>query len=322
MADEPRDIKTLVDTAGKPRKPGKPNSGVVDVDFAGESAARLKFEDRIQATEDFDQLVYGLAEEIKAAKLRKATRETLLKQVAKKAGVSLESLREQPRRPGGGGPPGGGRASADHLPYEIDGHQIWLFDDEGRRPLCNFVATITEETLHDNGLEEEVLFRIEGRLHDGTPLQPVEIPASKYPALSWVASAWGARAVVYAGTSIKDHTRVAVQVLSPNIKRRTVYGHTGFRKIGGEWLYLHSGGAIGAEGHRTDIEVRAGEGHMKRYRFETDVGGDLGADIRSSLRLLDIAKEENPALGVVLLASVYRAPLGEAAVISVYAKLI
>ncbi|HYE35387.1 cell wall-binding protein [Methylocaldum sp.] len=227
--------------------------------------------------------------------------------------ISLDKAKvsrtKKSRRSGGGG----GRASADHLPYEIDGNQIWLYDDEGRRPLCNFVATITEETLHDNGLEEEVLFRIEGRLRDGTPLPPVEIPASKYPALSWVSSAWGARAVVYAGTSIKDHTRVAIQVLSPNIKRRTVYGHTGFRKIAGEWLYLHAGGALGAAGHRADVEVRTGEGHMKRYRFDA-AAGDLRADIRSSLKLLDIAPD-NPGLGVVLLASVYRAPLGEAAVI-------
>jgi hypothetical protein len=316
MADEPRDIKNAIDGAEKPRKSPKPNKEkpVTVVNFAEENAARLEFERRIKETEDFDRLVYGLAVEIQAAKLRKATTSSLLKLIAKKAKVSFESLREPPPKGGGSGdgPRGGGRSDGDFLPYEIVGNQIFLFDDEGRRPLCNFVATITEEIIHDNGLEEDTLFRIEGRLSNGIPLPPIEVPSTKYPGMAWVTGLWGARALVHAGTSIKDHLRAAIQGLSTGFERRTVYGHTGWRKIGEQWVFLHGGGAIHAGGHRADIEVRAGEGHMKRYIFEADGGGDPCADVRSSLRLLDISTH-NPALGVVLLASVYRAPLGGAA---------
>ena len=37
-------------------------------------------------------------------------------------------------------------------------------------------------------------------------------------------------------------------------KRRTVYTHTGWRKIGGQWTYLHQGGAVGTEGVSVDLE--------------------------------------------------------------------
>jgi len=129
--------------------------------------------------------------------------------------------------------------------------------------------------------------------------------------MSWVAE-WGTRALIHAGSSIREHLRVAIQALEPCENRRTVYGHTGWRKLGDEWVFLHGGGAVGAAGCREDVEVKAGEGHMKRYRLGAAGGGDLRADIRSSLRLLDISSQ-NPALGVVLLAGAYRAPLGEAA---------
>ncbi|MEI7870230.1 MAG: hypothetical protein WCI11_20295 [Candidatus Methylumidiphilus sp.] len=53
---------------------------------------------------------------------------------------------------------------------------------------------------------------------------------------------------------------------------------------------------------------------MRHYRFEDEGGGDLCADVRASLRLLDISASNRP-VGVVALADSYRAPLGEAALI-------
>ncbi len=328
---EPGDIKTLVDTA-KPAKPGKASGkatrkpgngkpgatqptggqgGANVVDLTAENAMREAFERKISETDDFGKLVYELAAEVQKSTLRRVSRENLFKQIAKKAGVSLDALREG-LPDGGGDPQSRGRSNAGFLPYEIKGNQLWLIDDQGRRPLCNFVANITEEVIHDNGAEAETLFLIEGRMNDGTHLPPVEVSASKFPGMTWVSSEWGARPLVHAGSSIKDHLRTAIQGLVPCGKRRTVYGHTGWRKLGNDWLFLHGGGAIGAGGCLADIEVRAGEGNMRRYCFEADGGGDPCADIRSSLRLLDISGH-NPALGLVLLASVYRAPLGEAA---------
>ncbi|SMF95869.1 Primase C terminal 2 (PriCT-2) [Methylomagnum ishizawai] len=283
------------------------------VDLIAEYAALQAYQTRIEeAGGDPGQLIYVLAPEIQASILRKATQTRLLKIIARKTDTNLESLRELV--PGGGGDgPGRGRADPKFLPYRVIGHQLFLIDEQGQRPLCNFVATITEEVIYDNGLEEDCLFRIEGRLSDGTALPAIEVAASKYAGLSWVTAQWGARALVHAGNSIKDHLRTAIQGLSKDFGRRTVYGHTGWRLIDGRWGFLHGGGAISADGHRADIEVRAGEGNMRRYGFEAG-GGDLVEVVRASLRLLDLAPN-NLALGVALLAAVYRAPLGEAATI-------
>ena len=36
---------------------------------------------------------------------------------------------------------------------------------------------------------------------------------------------------------------------------RTVYTHTGWRKLDGKWAYLHGGGAIGASGAVAGVET-------------------------------------------------------------------
>lgn len=281
------------------------------IDFADENALRLAFEQRIEAAnDDFQQLVYVLSPEIQATALRRATCDRLLKIIGAKANISLDALRELAPAGGAVNPKGLGRSNGAHLPYEVVDNQIFVFDEMGKRPLCNFVAWIAEEVIHDNGLEEECLFRIEGRLHDGSPLPTIEVPSSKFAALGWVTGLWGARPFVHAGNTIRDHLRTAIQALFRDFRRRTVYGHTGWRKFGEEWAFLHAGGAIFADGRDTRIEVKPGEGHMRRYAFRRDAG-DLAADVRASLRLLDLSAS-NPALGLVLLASVYRAPLAEA----------
>ncbi|PZN79786.1 MAG: hypothetical protein DM484_10830 [Candidatus Methylumidiphilus alinenensis] len=325
MDDKPTDIKTLVDKAGKPKQPGKPTARLETgkpqaqadranvVNLKEETALRSAFERKIEQTEDNTALMYGVGMDVNKSALRKASKEALLKLIAKKATVSLEILKAD-LQDAGGEQQGRGRANAGFLPYENKGNQLWVMDDQGPRPLCNFVAWIAEEIIHDDGLNEEVLFCIEGRLHDGTEFPRVEVSSSKFASLSWVTSEWGARPLIHAGTSIKDHLRTAIQGLVPCNKRRKVYGHTGWRKVGDEWLFLHGGGGIGKDGHKAEIEVKAGEGNMRHYRFEDEGGGDLCADVRASLRLLDISAS-NRAVGVVALANIYRAPLGDAALI-------
>jgi len=183
---------------------------------------------------------------------------------------------------------------------------------QGKRPLCNFTATIVEEIIFDNGQEEDVLFRVEGRLFDGTPLPVTDVSAAQFNAMGWIAKAWGARPLVHAGSSIKDHLRTAIQGLVPCQTRRTVYGHIGWRKIEGEWQFLHVGGAVGVIATLADIEVQAGSGNMAHYLLDPVGSGYVCTAVRASLRLLDISTNNRP-LGTVALAGIYRAPLGEAA---------
>jgi hypothetical protein len=195
--------------------------------------------------------------------------------------------------------------------YVIDAGRICKSDGELSAPLCNFTAKITEEVLIDDGENADMVFAIEGRLCNGHPLPRVEVPAGNFAGMGWVTAQWGIRASIHAGSSNKDHVRAALQELSGNVPRRTVYAYTGWRKIDGEWRYLHAGGALGASGNRADVEVNPGTGNMSLYRLpDPPEGHELADAIRATLALLDLAPSK-PELGALLLAVIYRAPLAE-----------
>lgn len=172
-------------------------------------------------------------------------------------------------------------------------------------PLCNFNAKIIEEIIKDDGAEKTTNFLIEGYTEDGRTLPKTEVPASKYPNMNWVTEAWGTKAIVYAGQGIRDHLRVAIQLLSGDVPRRIIYTHTGWREIDGKWVYLHAGGAIGGN---KNVEVML-EDNLSFYCLpEPPEGEELQKSILASFRLLDIAPKR---ITYPLLASVYRAPLGD-----------
>jgi hypothetical protein len=122
-------------------------------------------------------------------------------------------------------------------------------------PLCNFHAQIRMQTIHDDGTEEQAAFEIDGTLCPSLPL--IRVALKQYHTMAWVTANWGNQPIVYAGLSIRDHLRCAIQKLSPNVSRQTVYGHIGWRQIESEWRYLHAGGAMGGVDNRQDISVDA-----------------------------------------------------------------
>jgi hypothetical protein len=103
---------------------------------------------------------------------------------------------------------------------------------------------------------------------------------------------------------------VALQLLSGDVPRRMVYGHVGWRKIGGDWLYLHAGGAIGADGPAAGVEVSLPD-PLAGFRLpDPPTGAELAAAVRASLALLRELAPDRVAFP--LLAAVYRAVLGPA----------
>jgi hypothetical protein len=166
--------------------------------------------------------------------------------------------------------------------------------------LCNFDAQIHEEIILDDGAERTRTFIIAGRLdYGGTSLPAVRIPANRFNTMSWVTESWGMRAVVRAGNGTKDYLREAIQRLSPEARTRHIYTHTGWRKIGGQWIYLSGSTTADAE-----FEVDLGP-ELARYRLPVLVGEEVGA-VRLSLDLLKIAPLWITA---PLFAACYRAPL-------------
>jgi len=175
-------------------------------------------------------------------------------------------------------------------------------------PLCNFDARITEEIEKDDSIDRTIIYRISGKTQSGINLPEIDVPASQFSSMNFVAQ-WGAQANIYAGQGKKEHLRAAIQTLSiaDEIPKRTIYTHLGWRKINDKWFYLSCNGAIGADGLRTDIEVRPDSAKFEAYVLPSP-DGDLSSAVKASLRILDIADR---TLSVPLIASVYRAVLNE-----------
>lgn len=156
-------------------------------------------------------------------------------------------------------------------------------------PLTNFTATITADVSEDDGAEVRRLFEIEAKI--GGYGHRFTVPSERYNGMTWVPENLGAKAIVFPGMSIKDHARVAIQFLSGDIPELHVYSHTGWRQIDGEWVYLHTGGALGSSGPVPGVAV-AVPATLTGYNLPTPPGGkDLVRAVRASLKLLTVAPE-------------------------------
>ncbi len=160
-------------------------------------------------------------------------------------------------------------------------------------PICNFSAQILSEETHDDGQSANTVFLIEGVTKVGKVLPSVAVSAEQYGGLNWIQTNWGSRAIIYVGNSYRDHVKNAIQLLSTEPKRAVVFKHTGWRKIDGNYFYLHSGGAIGECGQDDTVRVLLGGGRLANFELPPppQSASDLCEAIRSSLALLDLAPD-------------------------------
>ncbi len=171
--------------------------------------------------------------------------------------------------------------------------------------LANFNAKIVSEQIEDDGsLEEQRVFELECDLNGERYL--IRVPASKFAAMAWPTAQLGARAIVNPGK--EAHARCAIQTLSRNIRRTTVYTHTGWRMIDGVWSYLHSGGAITPTGNRNDVMVRLPDSMRLYHLPEPPTDPKARAETFNSVLLLFNAFKK--MLTTPLIGGVFGAVLG------------
>ena len=191
---------------------------------------------------------------------------------------------------------------------------IWLFEKRGEieeQPLCNFTARIIEELAQDNGLETTLLYRLTG-CHDGKALPPIDMTYETFVGMTWAAKQWKSGCCLEPGTGIKDALRAAIQTISNkggDVERRTLYTQTGWRKIGGAWVYLHGGGGLGATGSVAGIETDLGDYARYALPDPSKTAQERQQAAQASSGYLTLASLE---ITLPILACAFLAPLAQA----------
>lgn len=127
-------------------------------------------------------------------------------------------------------------------PGIIEG-RVQLGQTERTVTLAFYSARITAEIEHFDAQSTSSVYEIEVLANDR--LRHVRVKGDEYSAMKWPALA-GADVVTAAGSKLRDEARVAIQLLSRPIARRTEFGLTGWRRIDDREVFLHAGGAINA----------------------------------------------------------------------------
>ena len=176
-------------------------------------------------------------------------------------------------------------------------------------PLCEFTARIVGDMQEDDGVETRRVYKVQARI--GEKVISFDVASSKFASLSWVPDNLGAKAIMRAGVGLRQHIPVAIQELSDQIEECRIFTHTGWRKVNGEWIYLHAGGAIGRNGPVNGIVVNLQaplDGFVLPPAGERSDRVDA---VRESLALVT-AGLAGDRIMFPLLAATYRAPLGSA----------
>ena len=175
--------------------------------------------------------------------------------------------------------------------------------------LCGFAANIEEECIYDDGVERTRHFLIAGILGNGKKMSPIDVPSREFPAMNWWMDGWGARAIINAGSTSKDHLRAAIQILSGDIPTREVFTHTGWRKTpAGDPVYLHSGGGLTKDGLSKEFQVKLSGNRMSLFTLpEPSDTETTKRMVRTALDFLSIAPLK---ISLPLFAAIFRAPLG------------
>jgi hypothetical protein len=196
-------------------------------------------------------------------------------------------------------------------PYYSEDSRTYLIKCNGsvfqRKLLANFVATIPEEITQNDGQSNKIHYRIKARNDRGHEFPDIFVASDIFPTMSWVAQNYGADAIIAAGQGVHDHLRAAILFFSREKQKRTVYSHTGWRKIDGQWHYLSANGALGAKGMRNDVEVDL-EDSLAGYCLQIQGDNPNPEPVKASLGIFEVVP---PDIAIPILAAIYRAPLVE-----------
>ena len=188
----------------------------------------------------------------------------------------------------------------------VEGGPYQVLPDDGDEYAINFHARIVGDVK---------LHTMEGvrRWYDvdavvGGRARSFRVAAADFNSMGWVANELGAEAIIQAGRDTAQKLRVGIQFLSTPVAQRDIYATTGWRKVGGEDVYLHAGGAVGAKGAIPDVAVQLHGDAPSRFALPAPLeGAALAKAVRACLALFRVGA---PHVAVPLFGAVWRAALG------------
>jgi hypothetical protein len=202
-----------------------------------------------------------------------------------------------------------------HRPSYIDTHRGTFrmrYTNEGpiEEQLCNFKARILEEAERDDGRERTRQLTLNGEL-DQRPLPAISVTVEEFQAMKWPMKYWGTACMIFPERSAAEHLRTAIQEISHQdgeVQQRTLYTHTGWRQIHGQWAYLSAGGAIGPEGLLPGIETDLGE--LTSYALPAP-SQNHQERLQAAMASRRAAQVAPSTVSVVMLGAMFLAPLAE-----------
>jgi hypothetical protein len=219
--------------------------------------------------------------------------------------------RPQTRRPGNGA---NGSDASGEIPYRMDEKSgtYWrqpTKDGPVEKKLANFCASIVAEVERDDGVERSKELEIEARLKGST--RRFVVPSARFNSLNWVMDHVGAGAIIEPGQGMRDRCLHAILTLSNAagpIPSNTIRTHSGWATLSsGQWVYLHAGGALGADGAVDGISTELADNLANIQLPDKPSHGELREAVEAVRGLLRVAP-----LRIIapLLAAVARAVLG------------
>jgi hypothetical protein len=165
------------------------------------------------------------------------------------------------------------------------------------KPICDFVAWPIREILKDDGEAKERYIELEGILPDSSCLPKVTISMSEFGEMKWPGLVWGMKAAIRPFR--EKELKFCLQKMSQSsIPESSVYTFLGWKKLGDNWIYLHAGGALGAENIKVELPPK-----LTNYRLPNKIP-DLILALKATVALFDIgpAKIMYPLISMAFLS--------------------
>ena len=141
--------------------------------------------------------------------------------------------------------------------------------------LADFVPTLKAEITYDDGTEEKKKFLISAVHKSGDVLSEQLVSADDMQTMKWLLQRWGQQGAAPPKQNTLARISYAIMQTKAEYRKETVYAQTGWKKIGGEYVFL-----MPNENSPYTVEL---QGKLNRYGFSKKCSPDEPVLVSSML---------------------------------------